>query len=116
VGGRTESGRSAGHRCKAAGEKTDGPFNGTWDEANLYKFLERIAHSLGMFPDAALEQKVGEIVELIGRAQRKNGYAHVFIINEGKPDPAWWEERLYRNAGEAPQKAVAPSPTEKDAK
>ena len=76
---------------KAAGEKTDGPFNGTWDEANLYKFLETIAHSLGMFPDAALEQKVDEIVDLIGRAQRKSGYAHVFIINEGKPewDPAF---------------------------
>ncbi len=76
---------------KAAGEPTDGPFNGTWDEANLYKFLETIAHSLGMFPDAALERKVDEIVDLIGRAQRTNGYAHVFIINEGKPewDPAF---------------------------
>ncbi len=76
---------------KAAGEKIDGPFNGTWDEANLYKLLETIAHSLGMFPDAALEQKVDEIVDLLGRAQRANGYAHVFIINEGKPewDPAF---------------------------
>ena len=27
-----------------------------------------------------------EIVDLIGRAQRTNGYAHVFIINEHKPD------------------------------
>ena len=71
---------------KAAGEKTDGPFNNTWGEANLYKFLETIAHSLGMFPDAALEKQVDEIVELIGRAQRANGYSHVFIINEGKPD------------------------------
>ena len=53
---------------KAAGERTDGPFNGTWDEANLYKLLETIAHSLGMFPDAALERKVDEIVDLLGRA------------------------------------------------
>lgn len=76
---------------KAAGEPTEGPFNGTWDEANLYKLLETIGHSLGMFPDAALERKVDEIVELVGRAQRTNGYAHVFIINEGKPewDPAF---------------------------
>jgi len=76
---------------KAAGEKTDGPFNGTWDEANLYKLLETIAHSLGMYPDAGLERKVDEIVDLLGRAQRANGYAHVYIINEGKPewDPAF---------------------------
>ena len=71
---------------KAAGKKTDGPFNNTWGEANLYKFLETIAHSLGMFPDPALGKQVDEIVELIGRAQRANGYSHVFIINEGKPD------------------------------
>ncbi len=76
---------------KAAGEVTDGPFNGTWDEANLYKLLETIAHSIGMFPDPELERKVDDIVDLIGRAQRTNGYAHVFIINEGKPewDPAF---------------------------
>lgn len=76
---------------KAAGVPTEGPFNGTWDEANLYKFLETIAHSLGTAPDAALERKVDEIVELVARAQRTNGYAHVYIINEGKPewDPAF---------------------------
>ncbi len=77
---------------KAAGEKTDGPFNNTWGEANLYKFIETIAHSLGTFPDDALEKQVDEIVDLIGRAQRSNGYAHVFIINEGKP--AWDPEFL----------------------
>ncbi len=71
---------------KAAGQPTEGPFNGTWDEANLHKFLETIALSLGTSPDAALEQSVDEIVDLLGRAQRPNGYAHVHIINEGKPE------------------------------
>ncbi|MCC6235489.1 MAG: glycoside hydrolase family 127 protein [Verrucomicrobiales bacterium] len=71
---------------KAAGVPTVGPFNGTWDEANLHKFIETIAHSLGIFPDPALEQKVDEIVDLLARAQRPNGYAHVYIINEGKPE------------------------------
>lgn len=76
---------------KAAGEKTEGPFNGTWDEANLYKLLETIAHSLGTHRDAALEQTVDEIVDLIARSQRAHGYVHVYIINEGKPewDPAF---------------------------
>ncbi len=71
---------------KASGEKTEGPFNNTWGEANLYKFLETVALSLGIYPDAALEQKVDEIVDLIGRSQRANGYAHVFVINEGKKE------------------------------
>jgi len=71
---------------KAAGEKTEGPFNNTWGEANLYKFIETVAHSLGMFPDPELEKRVDEIVDLIGRSQRTNGYAHVFIINEHKPE------------------------------
>jgi hypothetical protein len=76
---------------KAAGQTVEGPFNGTWDEANLYKFLETISLSLGMFPDAALERRVDEIVDLLARAQRPSGYAHVYVINEGKPewDPAF---------------------------
>lgn len=71
---------------KAAGQTVEGPFNGTWDEANLYKFLETISLSLGMFPDAALERRVDEIVDLLARAQRPSGYAHVYVINEGKPE------------------------------
>lgn len=71
---------------KAAGGKAAGPFNGLRDEANLHKLLETIAHSLGMFSDAAQEQQVDELVDLIGRSQRTNGYAHVFIINEGNPE------------------------------
>ncbi len=76
---------------KAAGEHPDGPLNNTWGEANLYKLLETVALSLGGHPDAELERKVDGIVELIGRAQRPNGYVHAFITNEGKPewDPAF---------------------------
>src|SRR5687767_2006541 len=69
----------------AAGQKVEGDLNGTWGEANLYKFLETVAHSLGQFPDPALEKRVDEIVDLLAQAQQKDGFVHLFYINSKKP-------------------------------
>jgi hypothetical protein len=69
----------------AAGNKQQGQLNGTWGEANLYKFLETIALSLAQFPDRALEERVDGIVDLIEKAQDKDGFSHVFYLNSGKP-------------------------------
>lgn len=69
----------------AAGEKVEGPLNGTWGEANLYKFLETVAHSLALFPDPDLEKRVDDIVTLLGRAQEADGFVHLFYINSKKP-------------------------------
>ena len=69
----------------AAGQRTEGDLNGTWGEANLYKFLETVAHSLGQFPDPALEKRVDEIVDLLAQAQQKDGFVHLFYINSKKP-------------------------------
>ncbi|MFI5381881.1 MAG: glycoside hydrolase family 127 protein, partial [Tepidisphaerales bacterium] len=76
---------------KAAGQHVQGDLNGTWGEANLYKFMETVAHSLGTHPDSALEKRMDEIIALVGAAQRKDGYAHAYIVNSGKPpwDPAF---------------------------
>jgi DUF1680 family protein len=70
---------------RAAGENVEGPLNGTWGEANLYKFLETVAHSLALFPDPAVEKRVDEIVSLLGRAQQPDGFVHLFYINSKKP-------------------------------
>ena len=35
---------------QAAGQRVEGELNGTWGEANLYKFLETAAYSLGVSP------------------------------------------------------------------
>ncbi len=69
---------------KAAGDEVKGDLNGTWDEANLYKFLETAAHSLAQFPDAELERRVDEIVTLLGRLQRADGFVHGYIIHKKK--------------------------------
>ncbi|MGE5611093.1 MAG: glycoside hydrolase family 127 protein [Bacillota bacterium] len=69
---------------RAGGVAVQGDLNGTWGEANLYKFMETIAHSLGMHPDAELEKRADEVVALVARAQRPDGYAHAYVINSGK--------------------------------
>jgi uncharacterized protein len=70
---------------KAAGQQVQGDLNGTWGEANLFKFMETAAHSLGACPDPALEARMDEIIALVGAAQREDGYAHAYIVNSGKP-------------------------------
>jgi hypothetical protein len=45
---------------KAAGEPVEGELNGTWGEANLYKFLETVAYSLAIRRDPELEKRVDE--------------------------------------------------------
>ena len=86
---------------KACGDKVEGDLNGTWDEAVLYKTLESWAESLALSPDADLEKEFDEIVALVKRAQRPDGYVHAYIINEkiNTDDPekrvgAWWPNFL----------------------
>jgi len=65
--------------------EVDGDLNGTWGEANLYKFMETCAHSLSIFPDVGLEKRMDEIIALVAGAQRPDGYVHAYITNSGKP-------------------------------
>jgi DUF1680 family protein len=76
---------------KAAGQPVEGELNGTWGEANLYKFLETAADALAMARDRELEQRIDEIVALLAAGQQPDGYLHVYITNNRKPpwDPAW---------------------------
>jgi DUF1680 family protein len=76
---------------KAAGQKVDGELNGTWGEANLYKFLETAAYSLSTVRDPELERKIDEVVQWLAAAQRPDGYVHAYVINHHKIpwDPAF---------------------------
>lgn len=69
---------------KANGQAVTGDLNGTWGEANLYKFMETVAHSLALFPDAALEQRADEVIALVAGAQQSDGYVHAFVTNSKK--------------------------------
>jgi len=69
---------------RAGGEKVEGEPNGTWGEANLYKFFETLAYALSLFPDPALEARADEVAALVARAQRPDGYVHAYVTNAGK--------------------------------
>jgi len=69
---------------KAAGQKVEGVLNGTWGEANLYKFLETAAYSLAMGRDPELERRVDEIITLLAAAQQPDGYLHAYVTNNKK--------------------------------
>ena len=76
---------------KAGGEQVSGDLNGTWGEANLHKFLETAGYSLAMSPDPELEKRIDEVIGLLTRAQRPDGFLHAYITNSKKPqwDPAF---------------------------
>ena len=69
---------------KAAGENVATNCDCTWAEANLYKFLETAACSLAQFPDKELEGRVDEIIASLAKAQRPDGYSHVYVFLAGK--------------------------------
>jgi DUF1680 family protein len=76
---------------KAAGRAVEGDLNGTWGEANLYKFLETAAYSLAMSPDPALEKRLDDVIDLLAAGQQPDGYLHVYVTNNKKLpwDPAF---------------------------
>jgi len=76
---------------KAAGQRVEGELNGTWGEANLYKFLETAAYSLAMGRDPELERQIDEVIALLSAGQQPDGYLHVYVTNNKKLpwDPAF---------------------------
>ncbi len=69
---------------KAAGKQVEGELNGTWGEANLHKFLETIAYSLAMHPDAEVERRMDEVIAMLAAAQQPDGYLHAYVTNNKK--------------------------------
>lgn len=49
-----------------------------YDDSDVYKALEGIAYSLALKPDAALEQKADQWIDLIASAQLPDGYLNTF--------------------------------------
>jgi hypothetical protein len=49
-----------------------------FQDSDLYKWLESVAYSLEAFPDAALEKLADGAIELIGAAQRPDGYVNTY--------------------------------------
>jgi DUF1680 family protein len=61
-----------------------------WHDGDFYKWLEAAAFVYGITKDKQLNQQMDQIIEVIGKAQREDGYIHTPVIiqqrNEHSPD------------------------------
>ncbi|WP_339234090.1 beta-L-arabinofuranosidase domain-containing protein [Paenibacillus sp. FSL R5-0517] len=87
-----------------------GEFGGwVFQDSDLYKWLEAVSYSLRNHPDSKLEIIADEAIDLIGRAQRDDGYINTyFTIKEpGKEWTNLYEAHELYCAGHLIEAAVA---------
>jgi DUF1680 family protein len=72
----------------AAGLK-DGRHHGPkWHDGDFYKWLEAAAYIYGLTKDENLDQQMDEIIEVIGKTQRQDGYIHTPVIISQRNQPS----------------------------
>ena len=72
-----------------AGEDTDDGFYGmVFQDSDAAKWIEAVAYSLSIFPDAELEKSADELIDIISRAQDKDGYLDTYFTIKDK-DKRW---------------------------
>lgn len=92
----------------AAGKRT-GKFQGLfYDDSDVFKALEAIAYSLKNHPDATLEKKADEWIDLIAAAQLKDGYINTYYSLQF-PEKRWTDMSMHEdyNGGHLIEAAVA---------
>jgi DUF1680 family protein len=92
----------------AAGKK-QGQFKGIfYDDSDVYKALEAIAYSLKNRPNAELEKKADEWIDLIAAAQQPDGYINTFYSLQF-PEKRWTDMSMHEdyNGGHLMEAAVA---------
>ena len=82
-----ENFRMAAQKLKTG--SCDGEFYGmVFQDSDVAKWLEGAAYSLAQNPDAQLEKRCDEIIELIGQAQQEDGYLNTYFTVK-EPDKRW---------------------------
>lgn len=87
-----------------------------FNDSDVYKVIEACAYSVELYPDASIQARCDSIIDLIGRAQEKDGYLHTphEAAARGQKSPTsaqrWvsedWDHELYC-AGHMYEGAVA---------
>lgn len=72
----------------AAGESEGNYYGRIFQDSDLAKWIEAVAYSLILKPDPELESRTDEIIDLIGRAQRPDGYLNSYFI-AAAPERRW---------------------------
>ncbi len=72
----------------AAGLET-GEFHGwVFQDSDVAKWLEAVAYSLSLTPDRELERSADEVIDIIEKAQQKDGYLDTYFIIKD-PEKRW---------------------------
>ncbi len=72
----------------AAGD-AEGSFYGmVFQDSDVAKWLEAVSYSLAVKPDSALEKRMDEVIDIVSRAQRPDGYLDTYFILK-EPDKRW---------------------------
>ncbi len=64
----------------AAGLKEGRHRGPKWHDGDFYKWLEAVAFVYGVTKDEKLNQQMDEIIDVIGKVQREDGYIHTPVI------------------------------------
>jgi DUF1680 family protein len=64
----------------AAGRKQGRHRGPKWNDGDFYKWLEAAAFVCGTTHDAELDRQIDGIIEVIGQAQREDGYIHTPVV------------------------------------
>ena len=72
----------------AAGSKHEGYHGPVYMDSDLYKVLEGISYTLATHPDADLDRRTDDIIELLAAAQMPDGYLNTWH-QVNKPDERW---------------------------
>ena len=76
------------------GEDAPKPFSHRFVSSDLYKVMEGAAYSLALDRDAELEAEMDQLIQIIGQAQKDDGYLYVAHIC-GIPHPSEMGETPY---------------------
>ena len=72
----------------AAGDKQGEFYGMVFQDSDLAKWLEAVAYSLAVEPDAELEARADALIDLVGRAQQEDGYLNTYFTVK-EPERRW---------------------------
>lgn len=69
------------HNLKIAAGEAEGRHRGpAWNDGDFYKWLEAASAVFAVTNDAALDRRIDEVIRVIARAQRADGYLHTPVL------------------------------------
>jgi DUF1680 family protein len=72
----------------SAGDQTGTFYGMVFQDSDVAKWIEAAAYSLRQFPDPQLEAVIDAVVDLMGRAQRPDGYLNTYY-SVAEPEKRW---------------------------